>query len=110
MLVGWVSRLWCNAIFSLLGWVARRQLGRLNVREDRLDSPDIGESGREVCGDGAAEEVDLFECGHVVRVVVFRRLFFSCCGGLNDGIDFSGVSWASVVKVGRVEEFLWRRL
>jgi hypothetical protein len=48
------------------------------MREHRVDSPDIGESSREVGGDGAAEEIDLFESGHVARFVVFRRLFFGC--------------------------------
>ena len=33
-----------------------------------FDSPDIAEGGREVGGDGAAEEVDLFEGGHFVCV------------------------------------------
>lgn len=32
--------------------------------EDRVDSPHIAESGRKISSDGAAEEVDLFECGH----------------------------------------------
>jgi hypothetical protein len=40
-----------------------------------FDSPDIAESGWEVCGDGAAEEVDLFEGGHFACSDGFQMFF-----------------------------------
>lgn len=34
--------------------------------ENRIHVPHVAESGGEICGDGATEEVDLFEGRHVV--------------------------------------------
>jgi hypothetical protein len=44
-----------------------------------FDSPDIAKSGWEVGGDGAAEEIDLFEGGHFACSDGFQIFFvFSC--------------------------------